>query len=79
MLRPVHWRVGTVTRRRGSWGDAIEYAVRLPPGAECLARNDFEPHHAFRVGEARQRDQFAHAEGVIIRRIVIIEDGHGLN
>jgi hypothetical protein len=37
MLRPVHWRVGTVTRRRGSWGDAIEYAVRLPPGDGAVA------------------------------------------
>ena len=33
-------------------------AVRLPPGAECLARNDFEPHHAFRVGEAAWGVQF---------------------
>lgn len=33
-------------------------AVRLPPGAECLARNDFEPHHAFRFGEAAWGVQF---------------------
>ena len=27
--------------------------MRLPPGAVLLAGNDFEPHHAFRVGEVR--------------------------
>ena len=33
-------------------------AVRLPPGAECLAHNDFEPHHAFRFGQAAWGVQF---------------------
>ena len=33
-------------------------ARRLPPGAECLASSDFEPHHAFRVGEAAWGVQF---------------------
>jgi len=33
-------------------------AHRLPPGAECLASSDFEPHHAFRVGEAAWGVQF---------------------
>ena len=33
-------------------------ALRLPPGARCLASNDFEPHHAFRFGEAAWGVQF---------------------
>lgn len=33
-------------------------ARRLPPGARCLASNDFEPHHAFRFGEAAWGVQF---------------------
>ena len=33
-------------------------ARRLPPGAQCLASSDFEPHHAFRVGEAAWGVQF---------------------
>lgn len=33
-------------------------ALTLPPGAVLLARNDFEPHHAFRVGECAWGVQF---------------------
>jgi GMP synthase (glutamine-hydrolysing) len=33
-------------------------ARRLPPGAQCLASSDFEPHHAFRFGEAAWGVQF---------------------
>ena len=33
-------------------------ARRLPPGAECLASSEFEPHHAFRVGDAAWGVQF---------------------
>ncbi len=32
--------------------------LRLPPGACLLAGNDFEPHHAFRVGERAWGVQF---------------------
>jgi GMP synthase (glutamine-hydrolysing) len=32
--------------------------VHLPPGAVCLARNSFEPHHAFRVGVSAWGVQF---------------------
>lgn len=32
--------------------------MRLPPGAVLLAGNDFEPHHAFRVGESAWGVQF---------------------
>ena len=33
-------------------------ARRLPPGGQCLASSDFEPHHAFRFGEAAWGVQF---------------------
>ncbi|MEZ5492488.1 MAG: glutamine amidotransferase [Gammaproteobacteria bacterium] len=32
--------------------------LQLPPGAELLASNDFEPHHAFRVGATSWGVQF---------------------
>jgi GMP synthase (glutamine-hydrolysing) len=32
--------------------------VELPPDAICLAHNDFEPHHAFRLGAAAWGVQF---------------------
>jgi GMP synthase (glutamine-hydrolysing) len=32
--------------------------LSLPPGAVPLARNDFEPHHAFRIGECAWGVQF---------------------
>ena len=32
--------------------------LELPPDAVCLAANDFEPHHAFRVGNAAWGVQF---------------------
>jgi GMP synthase (glutamine-hydrolysing) len=32
--------------------------TRLPDGAECLAYNDFEPHHAFRYGRSAWGVQF---------------------
>jgi len=33
-------------------------ALRLPPGAVLLAGNDFEPHHAFRIGQHAWGVQF---------------------
>jgi len=32
--------------------------LELPPGAICLAYNDFEPHHAFRLGRQAWGVQF---------------------
>ena len=32
--------------------------THLPPGAVCLARNSFEPHHAFRIGASAWGVQF---------------------
>ncbi|MCG8567983.1 MAG: glutamine amidotransferase [Desulfobacterales bacterium] len=32
--------------------------LTLPPGAVCLARNGFEPHHAFRLGDVAWGVQF---------------------
>ena len=50
----------------------------LPPGASILAYNDFEPHHAFRVGESAWGVQFHPEFSVEATRACIVEVERGL-
>lgn len=47
----------------------------LPPGATLLARNDFEPHHAFRLGKATWGVQFHPEFSTEVMRAYIEETG----
>lgn len=50
----------------------------LPPGAVILASNDFEPHHAFRVGPSAWGVQFHPEFSVAATRACIVESERSL-
>jgi GMP synthase (glutamine-hydrolysing) len=52
--------------------------LHLPPNAICLAMNDFEPHHAFRVGKTAWGVQFHPEYDTRVMRSYIREQAEGL-
>jgi len=52
--------------------------LSLPAGAVCLASNDYEPHHAFRIGDWAWGVQFHPEYNAEIMRSYIKEQTYGL-
>jgi GMP synthase (glutamine-hydrolysing) len=52
---------------------------KLPPAAQCLAQNFYEPHHAYRIGDFSWGVQFHPEYDSVIMRAYIVEQAREMS